>query len=88
MRSGLSFLIMHNIFKLYSAWTCWAWIIWLLAAGVSFAVLETLGLRRWHGAIPLTWVVRDSLPRIALWLLCSWLLFHFGIETNTNQPAR
>ena len=79
---------MHNIFKLYPAWTCWAWIIWLTIFGSSFFVLETFGLRRWHGAIPLTWVVRDSLPRFALWLLCSWLLFHFGVETNTNQPPR
>lgn len=76
--------MLHNIFKLYPAWTCITWIVLL---GLM-AAIEWLGLKRWHGAIPLTWLIRDSVPRWALWMILGWLLYHFGVETNTNQPPQ
>lgn len=75
---------MLNVFKLYPHWTSWAWISW----GLGFVVLETLGLRRFHSAIPLTWMIRDSIPEWARWMLLGWLLYHFGIVTNTGQPSK
>lgn len=77
---------MTNVFRIYPGWTCWAWLIWCTVVLSSFAVIEYLGLRRIHGAIPLTWFIRDSLPQLARWMFACWLLYHFGVETNTGQP--
>lgn len=77
-----------NIFKLYPAWTCWNWIIFSLVCGTWFGVLEYMGLRRFHGAIPYTWAIRDSIPQLARWMIACWILYHFGVTTNTGQPLK
>jgi hypothetical protein len=73
-----------NIFNLYPRWTCILWFAILAQVGV----VEVLGLLRWHGAIPLTWVVRDSVPRWLLWSLLGWAAYHFGVVTNVGQATK
>jgi hypothetical protein len=73
-----------DVFKHYQLWTCVAWVSWIAA----FVILETLGLQRVHGAIPLTWLIRDSIPEWFRWMLLGWLLYHFGILTNQGQSLK
>lgn len=75
-----------NPFKLYPAATCWNWLAFIVVTLVWFAFLEQKGLRREGGYIPLTWFIRDTVPQLARWMIACWLLYHFGVITNTNQP--
>lgn len=75
---------MTNVFRIYPLWTCVLWTAILALVGV----VEILGLRRFHGAIPLTWMIRDSLPAWARWMLLGWMLYHFGVLTNSGQSPR
>lgn len=68
----------------YPHWTIIAWSVWVLAG----LVLEVVGLKRLRRAIPLTWFLRDVLPRWLVFMLLGWLLYHFGVETNQYQPPR
>ena len=74
---------MVNVFRVFPHWSVIAWILWMIA----FVVLETLGLRRVKGAVPLTWVIRDSVPVWALVMATSWLAYHFVVQKNgTDVP--
>jgi len=73
-----------NIFRIYPAWTCALWFALIGAVGL----VEFLGLVRFHGAIPLTWLIRDSIPAWVRWMLLGWLAYHFGVLTNTGQPPQ
>lgn len=71
-----------NIFRMYPLWTSVCWIIVILC----LCALEGLGLVRYRGAIPLTWFIRDLLPEWVRWMLLGWLLYHFGVLTNSRHP--
>lgn len=60
---------MTNVFRIYPLWTCVLWTVILAVVGV----VELLGLRRFHGAIPLTWMIRDSMPAWLRWMLMGWI---------------
>lgn len=60
-----------------------AWSIWAAAGGG----LEWIGLRRKGRFIPLTWYIRDSIPRWLIFMILGWLLYHFGVQTNQFQPS-
>lgn len=75
MVSGIS-----NLFHTYQHWTIWVWYGLLALIGIQ----EILGLLRFQGAIPLTWVIRGSIPEWLRWMLLGWALYHFGILTNTK----
>lgn len=77
-----------NPFKLYNFHTCMHWTVFIIVTLVWFAILETKGLRRVNGYIPLTWFIRDTVPQLARWMIACWLLYHFGITTNTGQPLK
>lgn len=75
---------MINIFRIYPLWTC---VLWTAILGLA-AGTEVLGLLRVWGAIPLTWMIRDSLPMWARWMIIGYLMYHFGILTNSGQPLK
>lgn len=71
----------ENPVNKFGFWPVIVWYAALIAVGCAFFLLEIPGLPRWHGAVPLTWVVRCQ-PRwlyIALTLLAFW---HFVLVTT------
>lgn len=75
---------MLNVFRIYPNWSCWLWIGVLSLLGI----VELIGLYRVNGAIPLTWMIRDSLPAWLRWMLLGWAIYHFGVLTNSGQPLK
>jgi len=41
-----------------------------------------LGLKRWHGAVPLTWVLRDFVPHLILLAFGIFWVIHFTFGRN------
>ena len=71
----------NGIKELFEAYPHWSLYVWYTAIGMA-AIVELIGLLRWHGAIPLTWVIRGSIPTWLRFALAGWAIYHFGILTN------
>lgn len=67
---------MQNVFKVFPHWDVIVWIAWW----GWFAAWEIMGLLRFHDAVPLTWIIRDTIPKPILAMLIAWLAYHFLIE--------
>jgi len=74
-------LQVENPFKLYGFFPVMLWLSWVLIAIAGFVFLETAGLKRWHGMIPLTWFIRCG-PRLIGFAFFGWAIWHFLFVTT------
>jgi hypothetical protein len=82
-----SLIHVQNPYRFFPWWIVTAWLAWITLTLGLFAVFETLGMKRWHGAVPLTWVIRDMVPHLILLLFGVWWVIHFVIQHNpTVKP--
>lgn len=70
--------------KLFGFLPVMVWAVVVIAFFSTFAVLETLGVRRVHGMVPLTWVWR-CMPRLIDLILFGVGIWHF-IFVTTKLP--
>lgn len=77
-----SLVHVENPFRFYPAWAVMLWIVWMVTTLGTFAVFETLGLKRWQGAVPLTWVIRSMVPHLTLLVFGIWWVLHFVFQQN------
>lgn len=66
----------ENPFKLYGWWATVVWLAYVAMVIFGFIILEWIGLRRIHGAVPATFVIRCG-PRIAGFAFFGWCVYHF-----------
>jgi hypothetical protein len=61
-------------FELYGWWPTVIWLAYIVMVLFGFAALEWIGLRRVHGAVPATWIIRcgPRLGGIVLFVLAIW----------------
>jgi hypothetical protein len=71
----------ENPVKLYGFWPVLIWATWCVITLGGFALLETIGLKRTHEAIPLTWFIRCG-PRLAGFVFFGWAIWHFLFVTT------
>ncbi|HEV7522990.1 MAG TPA: hypothetical protein VGP89_17950 [Candidatus Angelobacter sp.] len=71
-----------NPYRSFPWWTVTAWLSWIALTLGLFGVFETLGMKRWHGAVPLTWVIRDVVPHLVLLAFGVFWVVHFVIQHN------
>lgn len=63
-------------FTLYGWWATVVWLAYLAMVVFGFAILEWIGLRRIHGAVPATFIIRCG-PRLAGFGFFAWCIWHF-----------
>jgi len=73
----------------FSAYGWWPTVIWLAYVGMvlfGFVVLEWIGVRRIHGAVPATWIIRCG-PRLAGIGFFASAIYHFiFVVTKVAKP--
>lgn len=77
-----SLIHVQNPYHFFPHWAVNLWVFWIVMTLGTFAIYETLGLKRWHGAVPLTWVIRDMVPHLALLAFGVFWIIHFVFGNN------
>lgn len=82
-----SLIHVQNPYRAFPHWIVNAWVAWISVTLIWFAIQETIGMKRWHGAVPLTWVIRDMVPHLTLFAFGVWWVIHFVFQHNpTVKP--
>jgi hypothetical protein len=67
----------ENPFKLWGFFPALVWIAPMCLIAIYFAGFETLGVLRFNGMVPLTWVWRCA-PRIVWFIAAGLSIWHFA----------
>lgn len=71
----------ENPIKLYGFFPIMLWISWAVTTLLGFAFLETLGVKRYQGMVPLTWFIRCG-PVLAGLFVFGIAIWHFCFVTT------
>lgn len=74
----------ENPFKLWGFFPTLIWLIPMIVIVGVFAFQETLGVKRVHGMVPLTWIWRCA-PRIIWFVAAGLSIWHFAV-VSTRVP--